>query len=784
MRVGPATPGTAWEPLARMSTATRHSWDPAETTRMWQAVSECVEGFINAWESTGEPPDIAPFVAPIDAGVRRMALIELVKVDLEYRWQRGCAHRRVEEYLAQFPEMASEGLPLDLVYEEFHLRKRAGEDAQIDEYLRRFPEHADELRRMLGLETPHLSTTLFSGEAASGIEVNGSIDDFDILAQLGKGAFATVYLARQRSMQRVVALKVSADRGLEAQTLAQLDHPHIVRVYDQRSVPDRGVRLLYMQYVPGGALHAVVEAARVLPASQRSGKLLLDTVDRALDERGDSPPADSLIRRRLAHASWGETVCWIGSRLAAALDYAHQRGVLHRDVKPANVLLAADCTPKLVDFNIACCSKVEGASPAAYFGGSLAYMSPEQLEACNPSHERKPDELDARSEVYSLAVMLWELLVGRRPFADEAPNTSWPQLLGRMAQSRRRGVDRDIVDALPPDLPAGLKETLLKCLAPEPSDRFPSAADLARQLELCLRPSAQRLLLPRLSGPRGLVRRYPTASLALVALLPNAVLSVVNYQYNVESLVYGLPAAAQESFYSKQIAVVNSTLYAIGLAIGIWLCLPALRAYQRARNGGQADDSWATRQRSLYTGDYVSWVITGAWTISGCAYPIWLAMHMAPQVAMPPPVYAGFFFHWLTSQFLCGLVTGTLAFFGVTYLTVHDLHPMLLRESKPDERDTQGLGRLSQRIWRYFGVAVAVPFGALAVLLATAGGGKQQSAFGVISVMGLIGFFVSFALVRAIQSDLGALAIALAPTGESLPGENQTFDPFSGSNRF
>ena len=112
-------------------------------------------------------------------------------------------------------------------------------------------------------------------------------------------------------------------------------------------------------------------------------------------------------------------MCWIGARLAAALDYAHNRGVLHRDIKPANVLLAADGSPKLVDFNVSFSSKLEGATPAAYFGGSLAYMSPEQIEAYNPDHDRKPDELDGRSDIFSLGVVLWELLTGARPFGDD-----------------------------------------------------------------------------------------------------------------------------------------------------------------------------------------------------------------------------------------------------------------------------------------------------------------------------------------------------------------------------
>ncbi len=128
-----------------------------------------------------------------------------------------------------------------------------------------------------------------------------------------------------------------------------------------------------------------------MPATTWTGKTLLGAIDAALEKHGETPPDGSPIRRRLAAASWGEAVCWVGARLAAALAYAHRRGVLHRDVKPANVLLSAEGFPKLADFNISFSSKLDGATPAAYFGGSLAYMSPEQLEASNPEHNRQPD---------------------------------------------------------------------------------------------------------------------------------------------------------------------------------------------------------------------------------------------------------------------------------------------------------------------------------------------------------------------------------------------------------
>ena len=181
------------------------------------------------------------------------------------------------------------------------------------------------------------------------------------------------------------------------------------------------MRLLYMQYVAGGTLQGVIEhaRARAARACARAGTLI-EAIDRGAGRAGRIAAGrfDDPLSAGRAPAG-RKSVCWIGSRLAGRLAYAHGRGVLHRDVKPANVLVAAEGHPKLADFNISF-SKLDGATPAAYFGGSLAYMSPEQLEACDPSHPRQPEDLDGRSDVYSLGVMLWELLTLRRPFAEDA----------------------------------------------------------------------------------------------------------------------------------------------------------------------------------------------------------------------------------------------------------------------------------------------------------------------------------------------------------------------------
>ena len=405
-----------------------------------------------------------------------------------------------------------------------------------------------------------------------------TLDDFDLLTRLGRGAFATVFLARQQSMQRLVALKVSADRGNEPQTMALLDHPHIVRVFDQRRLPDRRIRLLYMQYVPGGTLQSVVDAIKRLPPSMRTGVRLLEVIDQALSERGESPPTDSPLRDRLATASWPQVVCWLGSRLAVALAYAHQRGVLHRDVKPANVLLTADGTPKLADFNISYCSKVEGASAAAYFGGSLAYMSPEQLEACNPAHERDADDLDARSDIYSLGVLLWELLTGSRPFPDCPPSSDWTRTLATMLDARRSGVAAEQVAQLPRDCPPGLKQILLGCLAEDRDKRWRSAAQLSRQLELALEPQVMRLLRPRPGAWRNWVRRYPLAAMFAACLAPNVVFSVLNIAYNIPAIFESLGKSVYDVLTDPAVIVINAVAFSLGIAVLLPLTWPVARA--------------------------------------------------------------------------------------------------------------------------------------------------------------------------------------------------------------
>jgi eukaryotic-like serine/threonine-protein kinase len=740
---------------------------PDHAPGTWNILAGQVQAFIKAWEAGGDIPDLDQFVTAGPTGQRRLMLVELIKVDLNYRWSRGREPRKIEDYLAAFPELAQGGPPCDLLYEEFHVRKRAGEAVEPRDYQQRFPDQAAELGRLLGLEAPHLSTSLIGGQQLQEIEVGGKVDDFDLFALLGKGAFARVFLARQRSMQRLVALKVSADAGEEPQTLAQLDHPHIVRVYDQRLVPKEGLRLLYMQFVPGGTLQAVIELMRKTPQVERSGRTLLRAVDAALEERGETSPVGSALRGRLAVWTWPETVCWLGARLAEALDYAQRQEVLHRDVKPANVLLTAEGAPKLADFNVSFSCKLDGASPAAFFGGSLSYMSPEQIEAFNPAHPRNAGDLDGRSDLYSLCIILWELLAGRRPFRDDGLDRAWAAMLAQMTERRRAGVDPTQTPLPAGNLPAGLQQVLLSGLDPDPARRPQTGAVLARELELCLQPHARDLLHPPEGGWRSFVRRRGLVCLLLATVAPNAAAAIFNFSYN-RSEIIGRMSGAEPVFWNVQFAI-NGIAFPLGVACLGVLVRPAARAVRQVDKGEPLDADLLPppRRRCLALGDWAAGLSIALWLLAGPLYPLalWAVLGSLP---------VWFIMDFVVSLALCGLIASVYPFFGVTFLTVRALFPILARGGNLDAGDLTGMERLKRRTGWYLLLSAVAPM--LTVAAWAAMGSENRMALGVLSAVSLAGLAAAFVLSRAIQGDLEALtrtAVSAFPTTEGAASPSQ-----------
>lgn len=632
------------------------------------------------------------------------------------------------------------------------------------------------------------ATTPDTGALLDRIEIGQRIDDFDLLTSLGSGAFARVFLARQRSLQRLVAVKISADHGTEPQTLAQLDHDYIVRVFDQRLLSElrtesgRRLRLLYMQFLPGGTLLGVLRWVRATPPAERSGQLLLDAVDAAMEEKGEIRPTDSSVRAELAGLSWPETVAWLGRRLAEALDYADSHGVLHRDVKPANVLLTAEAVPKLADFNISFSRNLDSASPVSYFGGSLSYMSPEQLEACHPGAATSAADLDTRADIFSLGVVLWELLTGAKPFddttagpGDHGDRTTLEAMLAR----RRSGVDTVAQDRVPPDCPAALRRVLLTCLAPDRDQRWSSGAVLASQLELCLDERARDLVDPPPHSWRKRLRPWLMPLVVLAVAIPNTLASLYNIAHNRAFIISHLSESAMRTFVLTT-GSVNLVFFPLGTAIIAYLCRSVIVVPRGLRKGREYDAETLRRARAdvLLAGERISLVVFSLWVIAGFTFPMVLRMTATDLPARG-------IVHFLVSLVVCGAIAVAYPFFLVAFYLVRCIYPMYLRHGDISGEDAVWLHRLGRRCTTYLAVAASVPLLAVAgvTFLPPEDIPKVIVAVRVLSVGGIASFVLIYAIFRALEADLAALERVVAPPRSARePGVGKTAESGAGGD--
>lgn len=722
-----------------------------QSSQQWDQLVTQVDRYIEAWETAAEPPaDLTAFLPAEPADLRQLVLIELVKVDLEYRYSKNISPLRIEDYLQRYPELGEpEGIACDLIYEEFHVRQVGEPDLSLEDYYQRFPDQREALQRLLGKETILGSTQLYGPKTAiRPLHPGEQIDDFDLLLRLGAGSFGTVFLARQQSMQRLVALKVTGKATQEPQTLAQLEHPHIVRVYDQRVMENEPMRLLYMQFVPGGTLADVIKQASSLPYEDRSGQTLLKIIDQSVEQAGQSPLDHSTTKGISPDASWDVVVCQLGIQLAQALDYAHQRGVFHRDIKPANILMSAAGSALLADFNVSFDSRLEGASPATFFGGSLAYMSPEQLEACNPTLARSPAEVEERSDLFALGIVLWELLVGKHPFHDDRLAGSWLTTLKEMAHRRKTQAPRPPANMTGKSQTASLIRILSKCLAPDPADRFQTGQELVEALELCLRPRASSLLLVPEEGWQQWVRRQPVPALLLAILGPNALAALVNLLYNQQEIISHVPEHAG-AFY-RAVLLVNGIVFPGIILFGYFASRRLRQRLQQDLKSASSDDlsSQPMRQRVLNAGNYAVVIGIVIWLSAGILFPLLMQLNAG---SLNGTVYL----HFAISMLLCGAIAAVYPFFFVSFMALRAFYPLLLAGNPPSASDCQQLTRIGQHASRYLLIAGGLPL--VGVTLLAFSQSASMLAHSVLSVSGLVGFLVAFRMHRLLQLDIAAL---------------------------
>jgi serine/threonine protein kinase/Flp pilus assembly protein TadD len=403
-------------------------------------------------------------------------------------WARG-ERLPAEHFLERHPGLLD--LPeatVRLIYEEVCLRQERGEAVTAEEMAQRFPRWASELAAMLDchrLVQAHLGPPQFPAAGES-------LGDFRLLAELGRGTHGRVFLASQPALaDRPVVLKVTPRQDREFLSLARLQHTHIIPLYGVHDFPARNLRALCQPYFGGATLARLLDLMRPVPAARRTGRTLVEALDGApgwlasggRQSPGDwnrgtdvprSPNAGGNVdglpirptrgpREALARMGYAEAVCWVGACLAEALQYAHERGVVHLDLKPSNVLLAADGQPLLLDFHLALHPVPAGRVAPEGMGGTPEYMSPEQRAAYVAARRGQPvpAAVDRRSDVYSLGRLLYTALGGKASGDGETP----PPL-------RRCN----------PWVSVGLADVVHRCLAPDPAGRYPDAAALAADL--------------------------------------------------------------------------------------------------------------------------------------------------------------------------------------------------------------------------------------------------------------------------------------------------------------
>ncbi len=366
-------------------------------------------------------------------------------------------------------------------------------------------------------------------------ETGDEIFGFRLRHELGRGAFARVFLAEQATLAgRPVVLKISALEGQEPQTLAQLQHTHVVPVYSVHEDARVGLRALCMPYFGGASLSAVLHTLWSAPSTPVRGQELVGALQSIQAPRPESVRSPSTEARTtdsataplamLSALSYWQASAWIVARLAEALHHAHQRGVLHRDIKPSNVLLGSDAQPMLLDFNLAH-SRHDGPVRAT-LGGTVAYMAPEHLRAlANPVPEMVA-RVDHRSDIYSLGMVLYQMLVGQNPFEHTGSYSVMPVIIEAMAVDRSRSVPS--LKRLQPHIPWSLESIVRKCLAPDPAQRYQHAEHLAEDLRRFLEDEPLRYApeLSQVERVRKWLRRHPRLTSSAVVGVIAAVLLI------------------------------------------------------------------------------------------------------------------------------------------------------------------------------------------------------------------------------------------------------------------
>lgn len=708
-------------------------------------------------------PRIVDFLPASPLPLRQMTLNELIKADMELRLEHHQPFKSIHDYSLEFPELIRDGkVSEELLFEEVDLCKRFHRSIHPTELLSQFPGQREVIEKLLASDkeaapnehhsnaTAHTRTRqLRKSLSLRSIQPGTRIDDFDLLIELGKGSFATVFLARQVSMQRLVALKVSSDRGDEPKTLAQLDCKNIVRVFDVRDIDQPPCRLLYMKFVPGGTLQDIISQAKSLAPKDRTGELLLSIIDERAAKTGQDAPLDSRTRQRLLKMKWFEVVFWIGSQIGEGLAYAHKHQVLHRDLKPANVLLTTEGVPQIVDFNVSFCEDVEGSSAETFFGGSLAYMSPEQLEAFDPAHPRKPQSLNGTSDIFSLGVIIWEMLFGKRPYEDLKHDADFSKVLQKLVEQRGKFTEELSIPEDAQSWDIDLKGLFEKILEPAPNHRSQDAKAIAGELQLLSDQRSRTLLRPTESTFSWMMKRWLILFVIAAVVVPSLAAAVFNYFYNFKSIIEPKGEAVATIFEQVQL-VINATAFPIGIGLlaffGWKLRTRIKRLHNKTGPGASLHSTFETRRHIIWLPLVCVVIPISIWTLAGLAYPI--AMNIAGS-----SLTISDSLHFVTSLILCGLIASVYPFFLTTFVAIRVWYPLAFRTDEIQHDDIRLIDNLTARSWFFMSLAVLLPtFSILLMVTTQVEGDRELLAY--LAGVSFFGLGVIFVIFQKLQRHL------------------------------
>jgi serine/threonine protein kinase len=390
------------------------------------------------------------------------------------RWHEG-AQPDAARVLAEHPELESKkSLVLELVCEEYSLRTAAGDRISKSDFCDRFPAYRQSIAKMLEVEEfldrcpplePARETVRWPlpGEKLLG---------YDIVEPLGRGGLARVFLAREREVGgRFVVIKVSRFGDREAHALGKLSHPGIVPIHSVQQDDERGLTVICMPLVGVATAIDLLDAAFRAGSPPREGKVIGRVAQEAAPMTSVPRPgaSEAVSYEKLPYS---EAIARLGLELAEALAAAHAAGIQHRDIKPSNILLAWSGQPMLLDFNLS----VDAAAAANRVGGTLAYMAPELIECLLDANDDEARRFQPRADIYSLGVVLYELLTGKLPAKPLGAERLEPDDYASWLASKRQPLADDLA------VDSHLERIVMKCLAADSAARYASADELVAEL--------------------------------------------------------------------------------------------------------------------------------------------------------------------------------------------------------------------------------------------------------------------------------------------------------------